>query len=131
MTVLVTGASSFLSGAVLRLLATDLASPEIPRDRRFTAVAADITDAAARRELIAAADRIIHLAAVPGGTSEAEYVASRRVNLEASLALLEETAALRRRTHFVYASTIAVFGAPLPPRIRPGHGAPQAPRAAA
>ena len=127
MTTLVTGASGFLGRAVLRqlaasarndrVLAADLSTPQIPRDRRFTAAAADITDAASRRELIAEADRIIHLAAVPGGTSEADYAASRGVNLEASLALLEETAALRPRTRFVYASTIAVFSAPLPPQI--------------
>jgi nucleoside-diphosphate-sugar epimerase len=62
-------------------------------------------------------DVIYHLASVPGGTAEQQYELGRRVNLDATVALLEAAAAQARRSFaptFVFASSIAVIGAPLP-----------------
>jgi nucleoside-diphosphate-sugar epimerase len=66
---------------------------------------------------LSSADVIFHLASLPGGASERDYEASRAVNLEASLQLLEKLASRTRPARFVYASSVAVFGEPLPPRI--------------
>jgi nucleoside-diphosphate-sugar epimerase len=57
------------------------------------------------------------LAAIPGGAAEQDYALSKRVNLDQTLELIEKAAAGSRRTRFIYASTIAVFGEPLPGRI--------------
>jgi len=132
MNVLVTGAAGFV-GRVLcaRLLAT---TPEaaarftfIDRaigasaDPRLETVSADLAAGSpALERALAHADTVIHLAAVPGGAAERDYAASRRVNLELSLAMLEQLAARAKPVRFVYASTIAVFGEPLPPAIDDG-----------
>jgi D-erythronate 2-dehydrogenase len=54
------------------------------------------------------------LASIPGGTAERNFELGHRVNLEGTLALFE---ALRRQPKapvVVFASTIAVYGSPLP-----------------
>lgn len=128
MRLVVTGAAGFL-GRILatrlansrrtgQVLLTDRTLPETPDDPRFSAVAADLAEPGVVRDLVAEAEGMIHLAAVPGGAAEEDYEASRRVNLEASLSLLETLAGVAgRRPRLVYASSIAVFGAPLPARI--------------
>src|SRR6187397_1345450 len=102
MRIVVTGAGGFVGAAVARRLAasrradavvlTDRVAPPAPDDPRFSSTAADLTQPGAVRELVADADAIIHLASVPGGAAEADYEASRQVNLDASLALLETLA---------------------------------------
>ena len=62
---------------------------------------------------------VFHLAGVLSATAEADPALSRRVNLEATLSLLEE-AARRRRPRVVYASSIAVLGDALPARVDDG-----------
>jgi D-erythronate 2-dehydrogenase len=57
---------------------------------------------------------VVVLAAVLGGTAEANYRLARRINVDATLSLFES---LRKATHpprVVFASSIAVFGAPWP-----------------
>jgi nucleoside-diphosphate-sugar epimerase len=129
MNVLVTGAAGFV-GRILcaRLLATtsdpDARFTWIDRlmgaaaDPRVATISADLD--ARSPELARAlerADTVIHLAAVPGGAAERDHAASRRVNLDLSLAMLEQVAGRTRPVRFVQASTIAVFGEPLPPAI--------------
>ncbi|HVL57209.1 MAG TPA: NAD-dependent epimerase/dehydratase family protein, partial [Burkholderiaceae bacterium] len=64
---------------------------------------------------------VFHLAGVVSGAAEADFLLGKRVNLDATIGLLE---CCRRQVvaggpvpTFVYASSIAVFGPPLPPRI--------------
>jgi nucleoside-diphosphate-sugar epimerase len=62
-------------------------------------------------------DLVFHLASIPGGMAEREVVLGRQVNLDATVHLLE--AARLQADHpaapvFVFASTIAALGAPLP-----------------
>lgn len=57
---------------------------------------------------------VIHLATVPGGAAEQDPAASRRVNIDAMYDLLDDLAATGTRPRFVYASSIAVLGDPLP-----------------
>lgn len=62
-------------------------------------------------------DVIFHLAAVPGGAAESNPALSRLVNLDATLALLEEAASASECPRVVYTSTIAVLGAPMPDQV--------------
>jgi nucleoside-diphosphate-sugar epimerase len=59
-------------------------------------------------------DVLYHLAAVPGGAAEANPALSKQVNLDATLALFEEVAAVASCPRVVFTSTIAVLGAPMP-----------------
>ena len=66
-------------------------------------------------------DVVFHLAGVVSGAAEADYALGKRVNLDATIALLERCRAQAAGggpvVRFVYASSIAVFGTPLPARI--------------
>jgi D-erythronate 2-dehydrogenase len=121
MITVVTGAAGFVGQALVqRLKESGYPRPVRLVDRRlphtlpgdFESVEADLTDKAAMAAVINGADRIIHLAALPGGSAEADPAASRRINLDASLDLLEEAGRLPGRVRFVFASTIAVYGMP-------------------
>jgi hypothetical protein len=80
-------------------------------------VAGDLGDAAVRAAALGAGvDAVIHLATVPGGAAEADPAASRRINVDAMYDLLLEATALGR-PRFVYASSIAVYGDPLPAQV--------------
>jgi nucleoside-diphosphate-sugar epimerase len=59
-------------------------------------------------------DIFFHLAAVPGGVAERDNALARRVNVEASTALLDRLAAQPKPARLVFASSIGVFGTPLP-----------------
>jgi nucleoside-diphosphate-sugar epimerase len=61
---------------------------------------------------------VIHLAGVLGGAAEADYGSARRVNLDATLNLFERLRELGRRPRVVFASSVAVFGPPLPEVVR-------------
>lgn len=59
-------------------------------------------------------DLVFHLASIPGGTAETDFELGLEVNLEATVGLLE---ALRRSgsiPRYVFASTIGVYGVPMP-----------------
>ena len=60
---------------------------------------------------------VIHLATVPGGAAERNPAEAKRVNIDATMALIDAAAASGGRPRFVFASSIAVFGDPLPPHV--------------
>ena len=123
MLTVVTGAAGFI-GRALALRMAETGHPGIIRlvDRvrplapsaAFEPVVADILDCTAMALVLHDADVVIHLAALPGGAAEADPAVSRRVNLDASLNLLELAAAKPKQVRLIYASTIAVFGPDLP-----------------
>lgn len=84
-----------------------------------TAVAADVSapDTAAR--LVAQRpDVIVHLAAIVSGEAEADLEKGYRINLDGTRALFDAIRCAEGYTpRVVYASSLAVFGAPLPDRI--------------
>ena len=98
-----------------RLTLVDVVAPE-PPGAEAEAWAADLADpGAAGRVAEGRPDVIVHLAAVVSGEAEADFVKGYRVNLDGTRALLEAIRALDGyRPRLVLASSIAVFGAPLP-----------------
>lgn len=125
MPVIVTGAGGFVGRQIVsRLLAQgrevvamDTVAGGIPAGARV--VAGDLGDADVRADALSGGvSAVIHLATVPGGAAEADPAASRRINIDAMYDLLLEASAagsnLRFGPRFVYASSIAVYGDPLP-----------------
>jgi len=125
MRVLVTGAGGFVGKALVAQLARG-GVEVLATDRDCRGLAAlgasqlfdgDLCDPAVRRAAIEHADAVIHLATVPGGAAEDDPELARRINVDAAMALSWEFAALRPNAPFVFASSIAVFGAPLPAQV--------------
>jgi nucleoside-diphosphate-sugar epimerase len=121
MTIIVTGAGGFVGRQLVqRLLAAghsvvgmDTAAGGIPDGAR--PVVGDICSADVRADAFAdGCTALVHLATVPGGAAEVDPAASRRVNIDAMYDLLDAAKAAGDRPRIVYASSIAVFGDPLP-----------------
>ena len=116
MRVLVTGAEGFIGSA---LVSAASASDEIRATDRADGDIADPDHVAAcspRRSTASSTSP-----AIPSGATEADFAAGRRVNVDATTLLLRHCRAQVDRggpvPRFVYASSIAVFGMPLPARI--------------
>jgi len=121
MKVIITGAGGFVGREIVsRLLqrgdevvALDTVASGIPAGAQV--VAGDLGVAAVRAAALAdGCDALIHLATVPGGAAEADPAASRRINIDAMYDLLLEAGAVSPGLRVVYASSIAVFGDPIP-----------------
>ncbi len=127
--VVVTGARGFIGRVLVkrlltdglggrrvdRLTAVDLAAAPEFGDARVHEVVGSLTDRAVRaRACDAAVDAVFHLASVPGGQAERDYALGRAVNLDATVALLEALSRQAAPPRFIYASTVAVYGEPLP-----------------
>ena len=85
---------------------------KLPEGRKVTAIQGDFGDPALRARVLDQADVVIHLAAVLGGAAEADPALARRVNVDATLDLIDGLKGSGAR--FVFASTIAAYGKPLP-----------------
>jgi nucleoside-diphosphate-sugar epimerase len=126
MRVLVTGGAGILRlldrGAVAgrpitRITAFDMVEAAgLPEDTRLEAKAGDIGDLATVATLVGAGgyDAIWHLAAAVSGECERDLDLGYRVNLLGTQNLLAAARRAGNRPLFVFASSVAVFGGPLP-----------------
>ena len=134
MKVLITGADGYIGRALSQRLAApgaqlqgrpveqlvlcDLRLPQAPPGAHVQTVEGSVADPAVIEATTRhAPDVVFHLASVPSGQSESAYELGMGVNVHATMALVQ---ALRREgppPTVVFTSSIAVFGAPLPPRI--------------
>ena len=93
----------------------DVVPPPDFGDARVRAQAGDLADPAViERAVTPDTDSVFHLAAVVSGQAEADFDIGMRVNLDATRALLERCRRLDAPPKFVFASSLAVFGGPLP-----------------
>jgi nucleoside-diphosphate-sugar epimerase len=136
--VLVTGAAGFLGQALVAkhvaplaqngacdVLLTDLA-PSHPSPTHVRWVCGDVADPHLWDRLMdKPVDLVIHLAAIVSGRAEADPALGRIVNLIAPLEMLErcrlQQSTQGTRARVVLSSSIAVYGTPLPTRMRDDH----------
>src|SRR5438552_826924 len=134
MRIVITGGAGFLGSRLARaLLARDSLTdargeachlrelvlvdvvPAAVADTRVTAVTGDLSDPALiERTVTPDTDSIFHLAAVVSGQAESEFDVGMRVNVDATRALLERCRRIAQPPKFVFISSLAVFGGPLP-----------------
>lgn len=127
MHVLVTGAAGLVGNALVDALhadpaitslrLVDLAFAQSCGDPRVEHISGSIGDPAVMAHAVRGRiDLVYHLASVPGGLAERHYELGRDINLHATLALVEAMRAMPAPPVFVFASSIAALGAPLPPK---------------
>jgi nucleoside-diphosphate-sugar epimerase len=139
--VLITGAAGFIGQALARrILARGflgtasvstiaLLDTSFPHTSETTNAVRHVRGSLADRDLVRTSwgegfDVIFHLASIPGGAAEQNYELSRDVNINGTMGLLEAAKAQTerdgRKAKVVFASTIAVFGSPLPSVVDDG-----------
>lgn len=107
------------------LTLVDVVTPDVPAGflGRLRCLALDLGDDGVAERLVGLRpDLIVHLAAVVSGEAERDFDKGYRTNLDGTRALFE---AIRRvegyHPRVVFASSLAVFGAPVPERVEDTH----------
>lgn len=119
MRIVVSGAGGFAGRALIRALGDghDIVALD-SRLHGLPGIEGDLCDPVTlERAFVAGCDAVVHLASVPGGAAERDPALAKRVNLDASMALIDAAAKAGRCPRFVFASSIAVFGDPLPAAV--------------
>ena len=117
------GSDRALAGrAIRRMTLVDIVAPEKPAGTSFevATVATDLAAPGAAAEAVGGRpDVVFHLAAIVSGEAESDFEKGYRVNFDATRELLEaiRLAGDGYRPKLVFASSIAVFGAPFPDAI--------------
>jgi len=82
--------------------------------------AGDLSSPELRDAALEGADAVIHLATILGGAAEQDIKFARKINVDATLDMIETLRENAPRTRFVFASTIAAYGKPLPDPVTDG-----------
>ena len=100
---------------IAQIVLLDVVPATLPADPRLTTIAGDLADAAVvERAVTRDTDSVFHMAAVVSGQAEADFDIGMRVNLDATRLLLERCRALAAPPKFVFTSSLAVIGGPVP-----------------
>jgi nucleoside-diphosphate-sugar epimerase len=100
---------------IKRITLVDVVAAPAAADPRLRSIAGDLADPALVDAAIEdGADSVFHLAAVVSGEAETNFDLGWRVNVDATRLLLERCRALPAPPKFVFTSSCAVFGGPLP-----------------
>jgi nucleoside-diphosphate-sugar epimerase len=98
-----------------RITLVDVVGSPMEADPRVRSVAGDLADPKlVEAALEGGADTVFHLAAVVSGEAETNFDLGWRVNVDATRSLLERCRSLSAPPKFVFTSSCAVFGGPLP-----------------
>lgn len=124
MRILITGAGGFVGRALIaalgtehRIVAIDNApNPFVGKDIQY--IEGDITNPLLLHEACQGSfDALVHLATVPGGAAEENPAEAFEVNVRATVDLLDCVASGGKKPRVLFASSIAVFGDPLPAKV--------------
>ena len=100
---------------IRRIVLLDMMPSALSADPRLEVVVGDLHDPPViSRAVTADTDSVFHLAAVVSGQAEADFDVGMRVNLDATRNLLERCRTLSAPPKFVFTSSLAVFGGPVP-----------------
>jgi D-erythronate 2-dehydrogenase len=99
---------------IAELTLLDRLPVSVPVRNGVVAVQGDFADSAQRAQVLAGADAVILLAAILGGAAEADPALARRINVDATLDLFDHLKTHNPVARVVFASTIAVYGKPMP-----------------
>jgi D-erythronate 2-dehydrogenase len=105
---------------ISRMTLADVVEPTAPAGVAMpvSCVAADLATPGVADDLVAHHPGVIfHLAAIVSGEAEANFEKGYRINMQGTLSLLEAVRHANYCPRIVYASSIAVFGAPFPNAI--------------
>lgn len=133
MNILVTGGAGFLGSRLIeallaptandllaaggKIISVDLTASPI-NDPRVVSRTGDISDPAFIASLIDKHTSLVyHLAAIVSGQAEADFDLGMRVNFDATRTLLEACRHQARTPRFIFASSLAVFGGPMPEQV--------------
>jgi nucleoside-diphosphate-sugar epimerase len=135
MRVLIVGSEGYIGQALIaRLLAgaavaggtssatqitrLDVRMGALAPDARVRSVEGDISDREVlHRAIDGGVDCVFHLASVPGGAAERNFELGLKVNLQATIDLLEVLRLTGQNPRLVFASTIGIYGVPMPALI--------------
>ena len=125
--VLITGAAGMLGRKLAarltevdEVLLHDIIEPSPPAGAgyRSRSIASDLSAPGEAEKLVAARPALIfHLAAIVSGEAEADFDKGYRVNLDGTRRLFDAIRVAGYKPRLVFASSIAVFGAPFPEAI--------------
>ncbi|MFM5252681.1 D-erythronate dehydrogenase [Aeromonas hydrophila] len=132
MQIIITGGGGFLGQKLARallhsslpfseLLLVDIQAPPALADPRVRCLQADLTAPGVAESLISERTTVVyHLAAIVSSHAEQDFDLGWQVNLDTTRSLLEACRHARPGIRFVFTSSLAVYGGPLPELVNDG-----------
>lgn len=132
MQIIITGGGGFLGQKLARallhsslpfseLLLVDIQEPPALTDPRVRCLQADLTAPGVAESLISERTAVVyHLAAIVSSHAEQDFDLGWQVNLDTTRSLLEACRHARPGIRFVFTSSLAVYGGPLPELVNDG-----------